>query len=225
MKDGIIQAESKTYDILLMQIDRISSLIKDLDTSLETYAVSSKLKPVQISSSLEQIKEHLISLAEINNMEFLYEQNLTKDICIMIDFDRLLQVFINLLQNSSKFRNNHPSICKFIVNDLEDNIEFIFADNGIGIKPKEQSYIFNRLYKGDQSRTSLKHSGSGLGLSIAKQIIDYHGGTIDVSNHTLFETGCTITITLPKSHHVSVTPLVHLYPGVEENNKIQEGVI
>ena len=69
-----------------------------------------------------------------------------------------------------------------------------FRDSGIGLRDSEITYLFERFYRADSSRTK---EGTGLGLAIVKQIIDLHRGTINVSS--VFGKGTTFTIKLPKN--------------------------
>jgi two-component system sensor histidine kinase ResE len=71
-------------------------------------------------------------------------------------------------------------------------------DSGIGIRAGELPYIFNRFYRADASRTKNQVHGYGLGLSIAKSIIDKHNGKVEVSSTP--EKGTTFTIFLPQKH-------------------------
>ncbi|MDJ0583448.1 ATP-binding protein [Crocosphaera sp.] len=106
------------------------------------------------------------------------------------DRSRLIQVFINLLDNSIKHSLNNSEI---LVNlrDNQDNetIEINILDQGVGFLEKDIPHIFNRLYRGDTSRTRQNiesesiRSGSGLGLAIVQEIIEAHGGTITAENH------------------------------------------
>ncbi|MCP4258924.1 MAG: HAMP domain-containing histidine kinase, partial [Planctomycetes bacterium] len=69
-------------------------------------------------------------------------------------------------------------------------------DNGPGIVPEEQSYLFERFFRGKAGREN-KFPGTGLGLSIAKEIIDRHNGRINVSSQGIPGQGTTVTVWLP----------------------------
>ncbi len=119
-----------------------------------------------------------------------------KDIYVMLDvsyFDRVMQ---NLIQNSLKFRSSaHDLQLTFTLTQTDEGIKFTFEDNGIGIADEDIPHVFDRLYRSDKSRSS-QIKGSGLGLSIVKQIIEQHKGSIYVES-TLSK-GTRFIIILPE---------------------------
>jgi signal transduction histidine kinase len=68
-------------------------------------------------------------------------------------------------------------------------------DTGVGISPEEIPYVFERFWRGDKARVRTEYGGSGLGLAIVKQIVELHGGQIDVTSEPGH--GATFTFTLP----------------------------
>lgn len=116
------------------------------------------------------------------------------DITIHADEDLLSQVWINLISNSIKFTPNGGCI-HITLSQKKNTIHCKINDTGIGISEQAQAHIFERFYKVDQSRTHATNSGSGLGLSIVKKIIELHRGAIRVQS--IPEQGTTFTISLP----------------------------
>lgn len=124
--------------------------------------------------------------------------------CTMIgDRDRLTQVFINLLDNGIKYSPvAHPiSVQVQQEEGMNNDICIDIIDAGQGFDPEDLPYIFERLYRGDQSRVRQPDStnfskGSGLGLAIVQQIITAHGGAIAAKNHPQGYGGW-LTMTLP----------------------------
>lgn len=107
-------------------------------------------------------------------------------------FDRLVELFTILLDNSIKYSKSGGSI--FISSEKKDGYINIFVkDYGLGIEKEDLPHIFDRFYRSDKSR---KESGYGLGLSIAKKIVEAHRGSILVKSHPKKET--VFTVTLPK---------------------------
>ncbi|MBL1208475.1 HAMP domain-containing sensor histidine kinase [Geminocystis sp. GBBB08] len=108
-------------------------------------------------------------------------------IIISADINRLTQVFVNLFDNSIK----HSSYGGLIIvkvniknnDDDEKYLEINLIDSGTGFNTNDLPYIFERLYRGDKSRVRNAREGSGLGLSIVKQIIEAHQGLITANNH------------------------------------------
>jgi two-component system phosphate regulon sensor histidine kinase PhoR len=111
------------------------------------------------------------------------------------DRDRIQQVLINLVDNAIKFTPASGKVSLDIGHDAEANALVIkVVDTGIGIPEIDRPRIFDRFYRVDKSRSRVT-GGVGLGLSIVKDIIVAHGGTIDVNSE--LNVGTTFTITLP----------------------------
>ena len=110
------------------------------------------------------------------------------------DVRRLEQVFVNLLGNALKFT---PAGGRIMVSARTNsrNFEVRVADDGIGIDPEFLPYVFDRFRQGD-STTTRNHSGLGLGLSIAKQLVEAHKGSIRVESAGTGK-GTAFIVTLP----------------------------
>ncbi|RRN69141.1 HAMP domain-containing sensor histidine kinase [Peribacillus simplex] len=114
---------------------------------------------------------------------------------LFADQDLMSQVWTNLIHNSIKFTRHRGKIT-IRLQQIDDLASITISDNGIGISETDQFHIFERFYKADLARERSK-SGSGLGLSIVKKIIELHEGTISVKSE--LEKGTTFTILLPIS--------------------------
>jgi signal transduction histidine kinase len=110
------------------------------------------------------------------------------------DVDRLDQVLSNLVANALRYTPRGGQVALQAERD-DGNVRIIVSDTGEGITAEELPFIFNRFWRGDESRTHVDGAGAGLGLAIAKQLIEAHGGTIDVSSAP--DTGTRFTISLP----------------------------
>ena len=96
------------------------------------------------------------------------------------DPDKLSQAVINLLSNALKFTPADGEV-EVLVASGPEGAEIRVADNGIGIGPKDLPRIFERFYRVDSSRNRAT-GGAGIGLSIAKAIVEAHGGTITAAS-------------------------------------------
>ena len=112
---------------------------------------------------------------------------------ILGDADRLDQVLANLLANAVKFTPRGGRIEVRLAVDPEE-ATLTVADDGPGILPEDRARLFERLFRGEDVKR-LQVSGAGLGLSIARSIVEAHNGTIEV--HSEPEGGATFAITLP----------------------------
>lgn len=109
------------------------------------------------------------------------------------DESRLRQVFINLLDNAIKYTAKNSAV---VVESERQGPNAIIRvrDTGIGIPPEHQTQVFERFYRVDKAR-SRAEGGSGLGLSIARSIVESHSGSVTLSSEP--GSGTIVTVTLP----------------------------
>jgi signal transduction histidine kinase len=111
----------------------------------------------------------------------------------LVDAVRMRQVFANLLDNALKYSADGGSV-KLSCATAGATIAVRVSDTGIGISPAEQPLIWNRMYRGDKSRTQ---RGLGLGLSLVKAIVEAHHGEVSVDSEP--GRGAAFTVVLPAS--------------------------
>jgi signal transduction histidine kinase len=109
----------------------------------------------------------------------------------VVDASRMRQVFANLLDNAIKYTPEGGGIA-IQARRSQTSIVIQFRDNGIGIPPEEQGRIWDRLYRGDKSRSQ---RGLGLGLSLVKAIVQAHRGRVEVESKV--GEGSVFTVTIP----------------------------
>jgi signal transduction histidine kinase len=110
------------------------------------------------------------------------------------DAERLQQVVWNLLSNAVKFTPNGGRV-EVRLESANSHAEIVVADNGQGINPEFLPYVFER-FRQEDSGTSRQHGGLGLGLSIVRNIVELHGGTVRAASLGLGK-GATFTVALP----------------------------
>lgn len=110
------------------------------------------------------------------------------------DADRLQQIVWNLLTNAVKFTPKGGSI-QVNVQRVDSHAEIVVSDSGVGISKEFLPYVFDRFRQADASTTRI-HGGLGLGLSIVRQLVDLHGGSVSVHSEGEGK-GATFKITLP----------------------------
>lgn len=110
------------------------------------------------------------------------------------DRGRISQVIVNLLSNAVKYTSENGYV-RVSVTDTPQSGRLTVTDNGTGISAEELPLIFERFYRTDRSRNR-KTGGSGIGLTIARSIVDAHGGSIEVESEP--DHGSRFTVTLPK---------------------------
>ncbi|MCU9815813.1 sensor histidine kinase [Paraclostridium sp. AKS73] len=129
----------------------------------------------------------------IENNNFDYEINIPENECLArIDVNSYTRILNNLFQNVIAHSKGTKLV--FDLYENENQVTIKVSDNGIGIPRDELSHIFERMYRGDKSRMT---TGAGLGLSITKELVAVHKGTIDVES--VLKGSTTFTIIFPKS--------------------------
>jgi PAS domain S-box-containing protein len=125
---------------------------------------------------------------------------------ILGDPDRLQQVIWNLLSNAIKFTHKGGRI-QVRLERINSHVEITVSDTGVGIEPEFLPRVFERFQQGDSSSTR-KHGGLGLGLAIVSQLVELHGGTVEVESQGRNQ-GSTFRVALP-------LPVIHRDDGAIE---------
>lgn len=178
----------KYIDIAFNKARRLEKLIEDLFgfTKLNYGKISMNVTQVDIVKLLEQLLEEFYPSFSEKNLCYELDTNVTSK-KIMADADLMARLFDNLINNAIKYGAEGKKIIVKIRAD--DEIASISVVNyGYVIPEEELPFLFNKFYRVEQSR-STHTGGTGLGLAIAKNIVDMHGGTIDVKsdlNGTVF---------------------------------------
>jgi K+-sensing histidine kinase KdpD len=131
-----------------------------------------------------------VAAAQRINIDYLDAPNVTID----ADPRRLEQIFLNLLGNAVKFTPEGGRI-DIVVTPGEQEVQICVSDSGVGIDPEFLPHVFERFRQGEPS-ASRTHDGVGLGLSITKQLVEAHGGTISVASEGRGR-GTSFLVTLP----------------------------
>jgi signal transduction histidine kinase len=137
---------------------------------------------------------------------------------VYADADRVLQVLINLIDNGIKFTPSEGSVLvKACMVEADPNVVYVsVSDTGCGISPEGRSLIFERLYQ-DPNSVDNNRAGLGLGLFIAKELVELHGGKIWVASEVGH--GSTFSFTLPV---YSLATL--LFPVVTDQGRLRDAV-
>ncbi|SHK50844.1 ATP-binding protein [Alicyclobacillus tolerans] len=110
------------------------------------------------------------------------------------DEDMLHRVLDNLLSNAFKYTPAGGIVCLSAHIENADEVEIIVSDTGIGIPPEDLPHVFERFYRVDKGR-SRRSGGTGLGLALAREIVERHGGTIDMESEV--NRGTKVHLRLP----------------------------
>ncbi len=170
---------------------RMQAMIKDLLQYSRVQTRGEEFKPTDVQNALDQALFNLKVTIEENNAEITHDKLPT----VIADEKQLVQLFQNLISNAIKFKKpDEPPMIHISSKKDEENMEYIFgvSDNGIGM---EQQYagrifeLFQRLHTRDE------YKGTGIGLAVAKKIVERHGGRIWVESEP--GVGSTFYFTIP----------------------------
>jgi signal transduction histidine kinase len=158
-------------------------------TEAETGVMPLKVESVAIAAILADVIDVYQLIAEDKRISITVE--VESNLMAYVDVVRIRQVFANLLDNALKYTADGGSIT-ISGRVQEGRVVVAFRDTGMGISREEQTRIWDRLYRGDKSRSQ---RGLGLGLSLVKAITQAHQGSVAVQSD--LSSGSTFTVTLP----------------------------
>ncbi|HCW31877.1 MAG: histidine kinase,HAMP domain-containing protein,histidine kinase [Candidatus Peregrinibacteria bacterium GW2011_GWF2_39_17] len=189
MKETLVLLESET--------DRLSNLVGDVRA---LYWVDSpkkdlKLEKLDLNKLIKEVVKNMKPKFETKSLDF--EMSLQEDLpTVEVDRDKFIQVMMNLLANAIAYTSDggHIAVSTGVKND---EVFIAIKDDGIGISKEDIPYIFERFYRVDKSR-SRKTGGTGVGLTIVKDLIDAHSGRMEVKSK--FGKGSEFFVYLPISH-------------------------
>jgi signal transduction histidine kinase len=142
----------------------------------ETGAMKLSMESVNVSELVDQAIELYSDVAE--DKQIAISTTVPKELCVTADRNRLLHVLANLMDNAIKYTPSGGKVDLAAV-PSPDEVVITVADTGVGIADDERTKIYDRLYRGDKSRSE---RGLGLGLSLVKAIAEAHQGYIEVSS-------------------------------------------
>ena len=180
-----ISANERTDTLTVMQkrVDYMKHLINDifLLSSLESSDEKVHKEPVDMAFFIEDFFYMCMADQRFENVRM--QLDIPEDLSVTMNTDPVLmqRALENLFSNALKYSNTAPEI---ILKVTYENyiLSISVSDNGIGISPEHLPFIFDRSYMITQSRTPDSSAGSGFGLSIVKNIVEHHNGTISCTS-------------------------------------------
>lgn len=188
IKDAVDQLKSN-----LEETQRMQELVTYL-LALSRYSESKEIskKYVDLKNVANRVISKYTKAATQNKVKI--ETNI-ESARAYVNETSIEQVFSILLDNAIKYNTDKGSV-KFNLSASRRNVTATISDTGIGIKASEIPHVFNRFYRAESSRSKKKVEGYGLGLSIAKTIVNLHNGDIQVKSAP--QKGTKFTVTLPR---------------------------
>ncbi|NKF05814.1 HAMP domain-containing histidine kinase [Clostridium gasigenes] len=194
--DGVVKEENqiKRYaGIILKKSKVLTKLLDDMLEFSKAEINQMSIKKQEVYSMeffkglLDEISMDVIS----SGREFIINREVP-NLLINLDGDRIGQVLNNIISNSIKYTSD-KGIITISFKKLKDGLEVSLNDDGVGIASEELPFVFNKFYRGEKHRNQ-NIPGSGLGLSIAKYIIEMHKGNIEVRSYK--EKGTIVTFSI-----------------------------
>lgn len=201
--EGILDGVANTPEKIESYLKTIYSKAQYIDGMIDDLLLYSKLDLKQLPFNFEKTDlieyfSYCIYETESELLKSNIKINLKNDLksskFVMIDRERMRRVIMNIIDNSRKYMDKKHGEITISLRETNSSIIVEIRDNGRGIGEHDVNRIFDRFYRADSARSGAK--GSGMGLSIARQIVEGHGGRIWAVSHG--EEGTSIMISLEK---------------------------
>ena len=193
--DGVLPARTETFLHIYYEADRLQKLVDDLQelSRVEAGAYVLTIKPVRVrilvDAAVTRLDRQYEEKGVVLKLELPDELPL-----VSADEDRTAQILINLLGNALQYTPSEGQVVITAQSD-GDQVQISIFDSGIGIPPEHLAHIFTRFYRVDKSRARAG-GGSGIGLTIAKHLVESQGGRIWVKSSGSNQ-GSTFIFTIP----------------------------
>lgn len=206
LADGVVtdpDTVQRYYTTIRSQIGNLSGLIDDLFelSQLDTEQTQLHLEPVNMNDLLSDVVETMQAQARAKGVSLkgVFSQDLP---IVKAELDKIQRVLYNLVQNAVRHTPAGGSI-SLATKQVPDGLQVEVTDTGEGISPEDLPHVFDQFFRGEKSR-SRETGGSGLGLSIAKRIIEAHHGRIWVESQV--GQGTCFSFVLPAQPLTQTTP-------------------
>lgn len=202
MQDGVSRPDEAGLERLHGQVLLLTQLVNDLRTlSLaESGGMGVKKEQMELAGYLEEVLEMFRSRAVEAGLELV--SSVPPQLFAPLDPNQMKRVLNNLLDNAVRYASPGKVEVSALVN--QDRVQIEVRDFGPGLSQEALERVFDRFYRGDASRTRAEgRGGSGLGLTIARAIVEAHGGKLAAANHP--QGGAVFTIYLSTT---AITPVL-----------------
>ncbi|MEE0969496.1 MAG: ATP-binding protein [Clostridia bacterium] len=199
------EIRTKLLEMSVSESNRMTGIVRDLLTlsRLDNKRTKWQIIEYNINDSLRHLCEvmNVDATAHDHRIVLQADENLPN---ITADKDRIDQVIVNIISNAIKYTPDGGTIVVGSSMLDKDNVIVRIMDNGLGIPEKDLPRIFERFYRVEKARTS-DTGGTGLGLAIAKELIEAHGGSINIQSKV--GVGTLVDIVLPVRTKLESEPL------------------
>ncbi|MEJ2292365.1 MAG: HAMP domain-containing sensor histidine kinase [Deinococcales bacterium] len=203
LEDGVFDNAAGVFEASRRQLDRLTHLVDDLSllSRVETGQLELELAPVDARSLVDASAAAFLPEAGRRGIRLEAVAPHTA-LWVHADRERTLQVLSNLIGNALRYTPRGGSVRLEVAPASRSEVRFAVRDTGPGIAPEDLPNVFKRFYRGDKAR-SPHAGGSGIGLTLARQLVERQGGTISVVSPR--GEGATFTFTLPQAREARGT--------------------
>jgi signal transduction histidine kinase len=194
LADGVEQPDRETLQVMLVQTERLGRLVDQLlDLSrLESGEVPLHPETFALAPLVERVASEIAVGRSVDDIEL--RDDVSERLLVHADEERVHQVLFNLVDNAVRF--TPPGGTVSVSADLDDDrVVVLVADTGVGIGPEHLPRLFERFYRADPARSRDDGGGTGIGLAIARSIVEGHGGRITAESEP--GRGARFTFDLP----------------------------
>ena len=191
--DGIDEEMmEKGLSVIESETDRLSGIVEQLlDFSrIQSGHIPMKFAETDIAAELQDVALLFAERARREDIQLTYVEPRTLPI-IVADRDRIRQVIVNVLDNALKYSDAGGKV-RLEAANMGKAVQIVVSDSGVGIQKQDLPRIKDKFYKANNTRP-----GSGIGLALADEIVNQHGGRLEIDSEA--GVGTTVTITLPTS--------------------------
>ena len=196
LMDGVLPAAAETFQEIHAEADRLNRLVDDLQelSRVEAHAYQLDLRALDLASLVKAVSKLLSPQFESKRiaLDFKLAPYLPP---ILADEDRAVQILTNLIGNALQYTPENGAVTVSATR-ANGEVQIAVHDTGVGIPPEHLEHIFDRFYRVDKSRSRRVGGGSGIGLTIARALVEAQGGQIWVESEGDGK-GSTFTFTLP----------------------------
>ena len=177
--------------IILKESGRLTSIVEELlDISrIQSGRMKLMTEKIDLVAELDEAVYMLKERSIQERKHLMFDSPIEPFPPVMGDKNRLRQVFLNIIDNALKYTPEGGNVIVQILNK-ESNIEVLISDTGCGIAPEDLPKVKDKFYKANQNV-----GGSGIGLAVADEIVQMHGGTLDIESG--IGVGTTVKIFIP----------------------------
>jgi two-component system phosphate regulon sensor histidine kinase PhoR len=195
LRDGAVDDKEAARDFLTRiddDVERLTQIVAELTelSRIETGEAELRLEPVNLNLLVEEVITQLGP--QVKRQQLTADTKIDTSLpTVQADKRRIRQTIVNLIHNAIKFTDPGGKIT--VATKVHgDSVIVDISDTGIGIAKSDLPHVFERFYKGDRARSG---GGAGMGLAIAKHVVEAHGGSIRVQSEE--GKGSTFSFSLP----------------------------